>query len=59
MNNRSNQILSAIKDCLLEPSKTQASYEYKCPKCGLTLEFNRNQSYVKCPNDGHTMYRTN
>lgn len=34
-----------------------SNYKYECKKCGLVLEFNRNQTYVKCPNDGNTMYR--
>jgi len=58
--NRFAQILNGIKDYFdkqISTNKTVASYEYQCRKCGLVLEFNRNQPNVKCPNDGSTMYR--
>lgn len=64
MSNRIFDILNSIKHSLSnnknfydELKKTKGSYEYRCPKCGLVLEFNRNQSSVKCPNDNNTMFR--
>jgi rubrerythrin len=57
MNTRFNQILNSIKSAVLNKHKITASYEYQCRKCGLILDFNRNQPNVKCPNDGSTMYR--
>jgi hypothetical protein len=64
---RSFDILNQIKNTLLNKEccnkadsdqEVAANYEYECRKCGLVLDFNRNQTYVKCPNDGSTMYRT-
>ena len=60
MNDRIFNILNQIKDSISSKNETEqvlASYEYRCPKCGLVLEFNRNQSSVKCPNDNNTMFR--
>lgn len=64
MNNRFLNILNSIKNTISnqkpiinESIKIVGAYEYRCPKCGLVLEFNRNQSYVKCPNDNNTMFR--
>lgn len=60
MNNRIFNILNQIKNSILEKNeqaRTSASYRYKCLKCGLILEFNRNQSSTKCPNDNSTMLR--
>ena len=55
---RFHQILNTIKSTLnKKTTKTVASYEYQCRKCGLILETNRNQPGLKCPNDGSTMYR--
>jgi hypothetical protein len=36
---------------------TKGSYEYRCPKCGLQMEYDRQRSGYKCPNDGTTMQR--
>lgn len=36
---------------------TKASYSYRCPKCGLEMEYDRQRSGYKCPNDGTTMQR--
>lgn len=33
-------------------------YRYRCPKCKLVQEYEIPGS-KKCPNDGHTMIRTN
>lgn len=38
-------------------TKTQGEYEYRCPKCGLQMEYDRQRSGYKCPNDGTTMQR--
>jgi hypothetical protein len=62
-NNRFDQILNSIKNsldkscCQEGEEKSLAGYEYECKRCGLVLEFNRNQPNAKCPNDGSTMYR--
>lgn len=54
-----NSVQNTIKDscCNNTEEKTEAGYEYQCKRCGLVLEFNRNQPNAKCPNDGSTMYR--
>lgn len=65
MINKSFKLLGAVQDYLVRSCETcdtketivGASYEYRCLKCGLTLDFNRNQTSVKCPNDGSNMYR--
>ena len=63
MANRISEILTSIKRslsnscCDKADEKVSASYEYECKRCGLVLEFNRNQPNAKCPNDGSTMYR--
>lgn len=60
MNNRILNILNQIKNSILKKNEsvcTSASYKYKCLKCGLILEFNRNQSSTRCPNDNSTMLR--
>lgn len=58
---RFSELLNSVKNYLTNNSqccdKSTASYNYQCRKCGLVLEFNRNQPNVKCPNDGSTMYR--
>lgn len=38
-------------------TKTKGEYEYRCPKCGLQMEYDRQRSGYKCPNDGTTMQR--
>lgn len=35
---------------------TKGSYQYRCPKCGLILEYNRQKANYKCPKDNTTMY---
>ena len=35
---------------------TKASYEYRCPTCGLRLEYDRKKANYTCPRDGSTMY---
>lgn len=69
MKSRMFQLLEFVKDYVSDSNcsdcgetfnnenSTKSSYEYKCLRCGLTLEFNRNQTSAKCPNDGSTMYR--
>lgn len=36
---------------------TKAAYEYRCPKCGLEMQFNVQRSNYKCPIDGTTLQR--
>lgn len=60
MKSRSFKLLSAIQDYLIkynEKNISGTSHEYRCPKCGLVLTFNRNQPSVECPNDGTRMIR--
>lgn len=60
MDERYKQILETIQSSIeknTENHSTQASYEYECRKCGLTLNFNWMGNH-KCPLDGSTMYRT-
>jgi predicted RNA-binding Zn-ribbon protein involved in translation (DUF1610 family) len=52
---RKDQILNKIKE--IKHNTVSKTYEYECLRCGLVLSFNRNQSNVKCPNDGNTMYK--
>lgn len=59
------RLLSAIQDYLIKTPEisensehvSKGSYEYRCSRCGLVLEFNRNQPSAKCPNDGSNMMR--
>ena len=55
------EILSLIQEHISKSenkhTENASSYEYKCRKCGLILEFNRNQPDAICPRDGSTMYR--
>lgn len=63
MKNRFSEILKSVQKsitkscCENSEDKSIAGYEYECKRCGLVLEFNRNQPNAKCPNDGSTMYR--
>jgi hypothetical protein len=57
MNRRTIALLIAFS--LLGGSALAAkTYKYRCPKCKLIQEYGQPGS-KKCPNDGHTMIRTN
>ncbi len=44
-------LVAAASTTLTAATKT---YKYKCPRCGLVLEYAR-QTIYKCPQDGTTM----
>ncbi len=44
-------LAAAASPILIAATKT---FKYKCPRCGLVLEYTR-QSIYKCPQDGTTM----
>ena len=44
-------VAAATSSTLVAATKT---YKYKCPRCGLVLEYAR-QTIYKCPQDGTTM----
>jgi DNA-directed RNA polymerase subunit RPC12/RpoP len=50
-------LISKVQDKLTEKKTEGKTYEYECLRCGLTLTFKRNQTDVKCPNDGSRMYK--
>jgi hypothetical protein len=58
--NRRNIILAVAAITLLNTALFAANktYKYRCPKCKLIQEYEI-PGVKKCPNDGHTMIRTN
>ncbi len=55
---RIHLVVAGLLICLAGFAIAQAAFLYRCPKCGLSLNYTQNPiPQPKCPQDGNLMFR--